>query len=101
MLDLGRPEDDGNREREAQPKLVAKHRHGVTGVTVMASVAIRHPVAGFCLGPVFVLLVRSVIHRLRTHTSARTSTGRSATFFLACDNPPPWQNQRASAKIRV
>jgi hypothetical protein len=60
MLDLGRPEDDRNGEREAQPKLIAKHRHGVTGAPVMAYMGVLAVIAT-CFGRMFVVLVGHAI----------------------------------------
>ncbi len=42
MMDIGRPEDHGNGESEAQPKLVTKHSDRVSGVTVVVSVGPVH-----------------------------------------------------------
>src|SRR6478672_4799412 len=61
MLHLRGPEDNRDRKREAEPKLVSKHRHGVTGVTVMALVALRHAVR-MCIRGMLVLPVGPVIH---------------------------------------
>jgi hypothetical protein len=67
-LDVARPEDDGDRESEAQPKLVAEHGHGVAGVKVMARVTIvarvgfRHLMTGMWLGCFFVDFVCHVAH---------------------------------------
>src|SRR5262245_3170258 len=35
VLHIGRPDDDRDRQGEAQPDLVAEHRHGVLGVTIV------------------------------------------------------------------
>jgi hypothetical protein len=40
VLDIARPEDHWNCESEAQPKLVTKHRHAVSGVTVVTCVGV-------------------------------------------------------------
>src|SRR6266851_10468391 len=42
MLDFGRPDHRGDREGEAQPEFVPKHRHRVPGVTVVTSMGVRH-----------------------------------------------------------
>ena len=67
MLDLGRPKDDRDGEREAQPKLVAKHRHGVTGVTIMASVDVRDPVPSMWVGHTLVMRMERLICHFRPH----------------------------------
>ena len=62
MLDLGRPEDDRNRKREAQPKLVTKHGCGVASVTVVASMAVLHAVAGMCFWRILMMPLSCVMH---------------------------------------
>jgi hypothetical protein len=62
MLDVARPEDDGDRESEAQPKLVAKHGHGVAGVTVVTGVSFRHLVMGMWVGSFLMDFVCHVVH---------------------------------------
>ena len=61
MFDLGRPEDDGNSEREAQPKFIAKHRHGVTGVPVVASMGVVDALVAMCFGRMVVVLAGHAI----------------------------------------
>src|SRR5438105_2470946 len=73
VLDLGRPDDDRNREREVQPKLVAKHRHGVSGVTIMLAVGVRHLVARMWLVRLLVMVVGRVIHADSNHYSTATT----------------------------
>src|SRR3989442_676865 len=68
VLNVCRPDDHGNRKSEAQPKLVAKHCHGVSSVAVVTSMGIRHLVTSMWIGRLSVILVRCVIH-CRTPTS--------------------------------
>ena len=61
MLDVARPQDDGNRESEAQPKLVAKHGDGVPRVMVVTCGGSRHIVDDVRTNR-FVIVVRYVVH---------------------------------------
>ncbi|SPP66373.1 hypothetical protein NITLEN_60176 [Nitrospira lenta] len=42
MLNLGRPEDRGKCEGKTQPEFLAKHRHGMARVAIVALVVVRH-----------------------------------------------------------
>jgi hypothetical protein len=69
-----------NREGQAQPKLVAKHRDGVPGVTVVVSVGAGHLVARMCVGRLSVGLIVIHIHRSLHPTSrARVSISDECT----------------------
>ena len=75
MLDVRRPEDHGNRESEAQPKLVAKHRDGVSGVTVVVSVSGRHIVIMVRVGRFPLRVACQLIHlELRSQYQGRWTT---------------------------
>ena len=90
MLDLGRPKDDRDGKREAQPKLVAKHPHGVTGVTVMASVDVRHPVPSLWVGHVLVMRMERLIHwQFRRHYTSGIILNRHGLGRIHLDGKPP------------
>ena len=61
MLDVARPEDDGNRESEAQPKLVAKHGDGVSRVMAVTCGGSRH-IMDNVRSNQFAIMVRYVVH---------------------------------------
>src|SRR5712692_6877727 len=62
VLDIARPENHWNCESKAQPKLVAKHGDGVSGVTVVTRVSRRHLVTGMWVRRLSSGLVRHVVH---------------------------------------
>ncbi len=76
VLDVGRPEDCGNGEGEAQPEFVAKHGDGVAGVAVVVSVA--HVVVGVQVRCLSVAFVGHLVH-LKLPKSRRT---RGAGFVV-------------------
>src|SRR5580704_2549600 len=61
MLDVARPQDNGNRESEAQPKLVAKHGDGVSRVMVVTCGGSRHIMDDVRINRL-VIVVRYVVH---------------------------------------
>jgi hypothetical protein len=61
MLDVARPQDDRNRESEAQPKLVAKHGDGVSRVMVVTCGGSRHILNDLRINRL-VIVVRYVVH---------------------------------------
>jgi hypothetical protein len=61
MLDVARPQDDGNRESEAQPKLAAKHGDGVPRVMVVTCGDSRHIVDDVRTNR-FVIVVSYAVH---------------------------------------
>jgi hypothetical protein len=55
-------------QSEAQPKLVTKHRHGMSLVAVVATGGRRHPMTGMWVGRLSVDLMCNVAHfQLRWH----------------------------------
>jgi len=68
VLNVARPEDDWNREGEAQPKLVTKHCHRVTGVVIVTPAGLGDAVTCFLVAHVRVILIRRVIHLGLSHT---------------------------------
>ena len=80
MFNIARPEDDGDRESEAQPKLVAKHGHGVAGVKVMAHMSFRHLVTDMWIGRFSVDFVCHVVHFVFRNKAPRPAAFRQCTL---------------------
>jgi len=88
-LDVARPQDDGNRESEAQPKLVAKHGDGVSRVMVVTCGGSRHIVDDVRTNR-FVIVVRYVVHfEFSSHKLAVRKRIRLQTI---------WTEQNAGAR---
>ena len=73
------PEDDGNCEGETQPKLVAKHRNGMPGVTVVAPVSVRHFVTRVRVRRQVIIVVHVVHLQSRTRGTAVVGVEDSLT----------------------
>jgi len=69
--DIVRPDDHWDGESEAQPKLVTKHRDGVSGVTVMTGMSFGHLVTGMWVRH---LSMGVMFHSLRFRPAAKPQT---------------------------